>query len=55
MLILVNTNTHSSLKVGVDDVDTTFPYQEIVGSLAFASLGTWGKSVLGWTIKNITP
>lgn len=54
MLVLVNTNTHSSLKVGIDDVDITFPYQEIMGRLAFASLGTQGKSVLGWTTKNIT-
>jgi hypothetical protein len=55
MLVLVNTNTHSSLKVCIDDVDTTFPYQEIVGNLAFANLGTWGKNILGWTTKNITP
>jgi hypothetical protein len=47
ILILVNTNTHSSLKVGMDDVDTTFPYQEIVSNLAFANLGTWGKNILG--------
>jgi hypothetical protein len=55
MLVFVNINIHSSLKVGVDDVDITFPYQEIVGNLAFASLGTKVKSVLGWTTKNITP
>ncbi len=55
MLVLLNTNTHSNLKVGLNDVDTTFLYQDIVGNLAFASLGTWGKNILGWTIKNITP
>lgn len=41
MLVHMDPDTHNSLKVDVDDVDITFPYQEIMGNLAFASLGTW--------------
>lgn len=41
MLVPMDPNTHNSLRVDVDDVDITFPYQEIMGNLAFASFGTW--------------
>jgi hypothetical protein len=41
MLVPMDPNIHNSLRVDMDNVDTTFPYQGIMGNLTFASLGTW--------------
>jgi hypothetical protein len=32
-------NTHHNVDVGVDNGNTTFPYQEILDNLSFSSIG----------------